>query len=677
MKTVPALAALAALACLWAPALGAEFCASGADFALQGQACSNTVPCVNVNLNMGDTALYYEDDRHGLDLGLFCLPNQPETAAGDGICTERLPHGAPCAGGQYCKSWRCGYADTESRTRGLRTCIEDGDIGLFRTCPATTMGGLLSTLTDLDHLACEGKLCWPEASAVISDAGGQLTTCREFAKIDQPCEILWDPAGGSVVQTDTCDPEEGDGVMFTERLSYCQPNDPDFRPPVNPSLISEIISSGVCRSVADRDEGEDCTAYQQSETRPNCGWGHYCSVTALAAQTEEAVCKEWGGSGDECPVNTTGQCEHDYTCNYRKTSENTEPGSCEKRFDRAPGEQASKKELCELEEDLMVYFAPGNVANNFAGSCKAAPYATCTVDADCQPTDGETVVPVFCDTTSNTCKPVIPYDCRDEWYAFQNWVLEGGRQKSEFSLSIRESIAHRRVESLACCLHSNAEGCMRFGDYLRIGDMSGLSSVVLPVFMRTIQILELEGNGADICSSSGMDVFVIVILVLLGVFLLSMCALILIREYVCRPPEKVKGDDASSSSGGGPAGKREIVPPPAVVEKAPDAAPPQSNNSAHEPTNGHGHAGGSSPTHNASVSGKPFAENTSVVVWYDGDKDGYHGWFDATVIDYDEATNTYTVRYTTNELSPGVAASSVRLKLTEDMENDSRPTDVA
>eukprot|EP01063_Lacrimia_lanifica_P032344 TRINITY_DN5511_c0_g1_i1.p1 TRINITY_DN5511_c0_g1~~TRINITY_DN5511_c0_g1_i1.p1 ORF type:complete len:695 (+),score=217.04 TRINITY_DN5511_c0_g1_i1:138-2222(+) len=667
-----------------------EVCPAGAppgsaQYARKGEACyEGSRQCLNADVRLDDNQpawKSYSGGRYGADLGLFC-----DTLAGSGKCEAKRGAGERCLSHGDCQSRVCRRVDNAAAASSQKVCVGLGDMVAGMKCHTPDE-------------PCEGGLCWEDRAAPF---GAPTYTCRAYSQKDAPCEMLWQGTGADAsVVKHTCHPSGGDAVRYTSANLYCAPHDAAWRPPANASLGThhQLVSVGTCREAEVVDDGASCANYSAPlAARPSCGFAQYCR-----AEPGKATCRDAIDEGDGCDAYdyeiVNGQrvdgCEKGAACNL--VDAGGTKGTCEEWFSRKPGETAGHPELCELDSDAV---EAGVVYQDVAAAppkCATAPYATCDTDADCHPAGGVPLLPLYCrrgasETGAGQCRPFIPPQCVDEWKSWREWT-NGERYKMGYSLRIRDKTDKGLIRALTCCYHKHTEaGCLRDGAFVRgaegammqaFGNLS--SPIRVPAVLARGQWLGLdEGEEAEVCASEGVALAVIIVLALLGACLLGMCVFILVKEFQggatkeprrereeVREPQRppVTQNPLPPQEGGGAAaaaGGFDGIPPPASPASPADPGPAAPLVARHDAAaRSAPDAYTTPPPRGAAAAALPaavHAPGADVLVWYQGDQDGFHGWFDATVLAYNPQAHTYDVRYPTNELSHGVSAASIAPK---------------
>eukprot|EP01064_Diplonema_japonicum_P031109 TRINITY_DN5468_c0_g1_i1.p1 TRINITY_DN5468_c0_g1~~TRINITY_DN5468_c0_g1_i1.p1 ORF type:complete len:657 (+),score=126.38 TRINITY_DN5468_c0_g1_i1:41-2011(+) len=623
-----------------------------------GETCYLTTPCVNKDIRLDDDVRPEFGHRQGVDQGLYCRWADATTKL-SGVCTEKLPAGEPCSENGDCQSRRCTKLD-EQQT--FTRCIGVHTLQDFATCH---IGSTDTAPIEADRTCMSGSRCWPEKSNPVAGVN-KIFTCRKMEDLGETCDNLWTGSEiSAVIVTHTCNQDATDDPRYATNLVYCKPSNSTWRPSTQEYLYDRI-SSGVCMEVARPDGGGMCRSYSPSLERPACGWGSYCKVRSAT----DAVCHELIEEGDACDTfdEASGGCEANTRCNLLETTSAgpLQRGKCVEMFTLEDEEDSVNIDLCKIDRgDRMVYFAPRAINEN-VGTCKSTPYIqTCTNDTECQPPEGVPAVPVYCDrdyansADVGTCKPVIPIPCLDQYQIWRLWHSE----QYKYSLSSRSMVKGSKqiLKKLACCIADETKGCTAQGNKILA---TALGATNMPAFMNSDAWVHLYGDNGNVCETDELPIWVIILLCVMGACFCAICWFIVIKEHLYSSREAKEKTRRVPSASSMSSGTSEAVP--YTVNPLPPYAPYLSTSYSPEKQPAFYPPEPKTPANAAPGSEEPisgYAPGSEVVVWYDQDQDGFHGWFDAAVVSYNAAEDTYVVRYTTDELSEGVSSASVRLKL--------------
>ena len=437
------------------------------------------------------------------------------------------------------------------------------------------------------------------------------------------------------------------------------------------------------------------------------------------------VCKDYISEDDPCDsddhqlvgnVMVSG-CGSSHMCNFKGNTDTPKTGVCHERFSLLAGEDASHPELCDPDTEssslVMVY-------NTDTNKCQTSYLDACSTDADCYSTTLIPSLPIYCDKTSSTsqgeCKALIPTKCLDEWKDWRLWHT-GDRFKGTYTLRVRGDVDKRYVEALACCYQKEAglmSTCLRDSkanavlgsvptEFMDL--VAGVYDIQPPKFLQGAQWLNLEGDAADLCSDKGMSLATILIYTVGGGLLFLVSVFVLTRECCCKKSQREKGrlrrekaKEHARQKKDEDKRRRTIqrrvehqmkMQNPLRNEKDAPLSPMSGvnllshNGTPGQATPGHAYTPRESPADEPmrvpGVANEPatsparlalanarqgvLPSGTPVKVFYDGQFDGWNGWYDAEIVGRDDIEDTYDVMYSTNEVSRGVCAASVHYRV--------------
>eukprot|EP00754_Rhynchopus_humris_P038472 Rhum_TRINITY_DN21090_c0_g1::Rhum_TRINITY_DN21090_c0_g1_i1::g.173158::m.173158 len=641
--------------------------------------CKSDRDCVNWDVQLDDDEDRRLKDqlddvgetRYGYDLGLFCHNYFAK-------CHVKLLNGAQCNSSIQCQSRMC---SSLSRHDAVKFCIGSDVIKPGMACESAS---------DL----CDGGVCWEEDSSPLQ--GAKTYRCRALGEVGDPCDIIWAGTGAdATILRDSCSAKGADYPEFTNQLVYCRSRTP-WRPNATyPSgTVADITSVGVCTEVAQIDENEMCDYLDGSQAHNSCGYQHYCKEYPFQG-TMRRHCRKEIDEGEPCDEydkervagGYISACEMTHMCNLQKTvavAGDPRRGVCAKRFDLEPGAYVAEgaEELCEVEDDeeMQVY------RDTTTSTCAKQPYkSSCIDDDDCVPDRGSLLIPTFCVKTFGSsgpgrCVSAVPPKCMKEWKTWRNWHT-GDRYKETVALRIRDKLDRKFVRQLACCYadeiadHADGNACVGSQRNEAVRGVTGTfgawasPSISVPRFMAAHEgsYVDLSGNAADLCSADGISVAVIVVVCLLGALLLGCLGLILYRECVMEPKpkkEKKKTREAEAAENTEPtrdvdAGVNEVTENPIPKRMSQPSQPDEEEIRQRQESA----ALLAEQLFSPRAGDAPLEAGAQVSVWYDGEHDGFHGWFNAIVVNYSVADETYDVMFDTKEVSCGVSKESVRPRI--------------
>eukprot|EP01060_Flectonema_neradi_P009004 TRINITY_DN16441_c0_g1_i2.p1 TRINITY_DN16441_c0_g1~~TRINITY_DN16441_c0_g1_i2.p1 ORF type:complete len:684 (+),score=109.47 TRINITY_DN16441_c0_g1_i2:127-2178(+) len=652
-------------------------------YATKGQACSSIRRCLNDGIIMDDFQIETVHKRYGNEYGLYCSDT--------GVCLEKKPDGYTCRLSKECQSALC--IDN--------VCIEEGSLAPHQRCPSNG---------EFWQSAC-GGMCWPDSLNLLSvPETNWVTICSPLSEENEGCSVIYERVDSDVppattatvsltlsstnlpvppstnnvvtrVKYDSCNPDGSDKPRYhSPSLLRCVPTS-TFLYPSNPTTVHDVTARGFCQVIATVDEGVDCSPFLPSMYRYDCEAADFCNPhtkVCTAAITEGERCSEYD------------TCKFGSACRYLSVEADGSGnliryGVCTDLHSLDDGHEASSVAFCKFHDGTMNTLQQlSPQTNQYYGTCKSVALATCTVDDDCVVPNSAIPFPYYCNTVTRVCTPIIPDSCEKEWKDYAEWSM--GRSHSTSSLKGRKKKDKEITKYLIRCIFEETESCLSSLGFLQIPSIpTSVSSLVAmknPKMLSIPQYLLCDSSeqGADFCSDDGISTGMFIVILCCAGCALCMCLMILCGEYRCcakmgmaacaksccgvgcwapRDPnekEKKNKKERSSSSSSSKSNQEMHENPIAVFTSGKSLG----DEKVVEPQR-HTYTPVGTPEHKPAAVGI-YPNGSPVTVWYEGHHDGFHGWFNANVTGYDPSSNTYEVKYDTNEVSDGVSPASVRLR---------------
>ena len=657
-------------------------------YALKGDTCSRTKKCLNDGILMDDFQDHYTHERYGSEYGLYC---STDDGIGNGRCHEKKEHGYTCTTSDECQSSLC--IDS--------VCLKEGTLASHQRCPEN--GKLWQT-------AC-GGMCWPNSMNLLStQSSNWITTCSPLSEEHEGCSIIYeltDPTIPSTVTAtttitltrpqgqvptlnqrlrvkyDSCNPNgASDPRYHTESMLMCVPSAGTFVYPSRPSTVHDVTARGYCKTLLTIDDGADCSVLEPSTYRHNCKANSFC-------HPQTNVCTKLIKEGDRCSEHDT--CKFKSACSYSSTETSTlgvatKYGTCTDLHSVDDGKLASSVQFCKFYDDLMTthqLLLPRS--QTYFGTCKSVSLNMCSSDAQCLVASATIPFPYYCDTIAQRCAPYVPDSCEQEWKDYSHWAI--GKSYSENSLRSRRARDKSLAKHLVGCIHDETKSCLSTLNFLRVPTVPAVVlnqvSMPIPKMLLTPQFLVCDDGtqGADFCSTETMSTGMLIVILSVAGCAVCVCLMILCGEYRCcqkagmsqccqqacgpgcwapaEKPEKKKKELSDTSSESHKNEEIKMNPIPMFAAGKDYESPPPREIIQKE----HTFTPNGTPEHKPTSVTGVYPNGSPVTIWYEGNNDGYHGWFNANVTGYNPIENTYEVRYETNEVSDGVSPGSVRLRV--------------
>eukprot|EP01063_Lacrimia_lanifica_P006050 TRINITY_DN1363_c0_g6_i1.p1 TRINITY_DN1363_c0_g6~~TRINITY_DN1363_c0_g6_i1.p1 ORF type:complete len:545 (+),score=189.43 TRINITY_DN1363_c0_g6_i1:52-1686(+) len=481
-------------------------------YARQGQSCEK-MPCVNGDVrNDVFQPSWYDGERHHAEEGLYCHPTKK-------VCLPKLGDWETgCEEHFDCQSHMC-YLDI-TKTGTAKRCIPEGGLKGGETCPTQDL-----------HLACAGNArCVP---ADVTKAMGSVPyVCQTYDEEDHDCHNIYEPSGQTVAGH-TCDPAFG--------ALYCENRDLRGAPGAlklgEANTYARLLRVGRCRTLEDhgRKSDQSCKYFNQTNSRPDCNLDQFCKVHETDAKKDHCVDTL---SDDEGNCTSHAACEYGALCNITVLKDGKQQGTCMEMFEEEVGAYVFHSDLCEV-----------GLYRNEEGKCDHENVnAVCRFDKDCKGRH------MYCDNdgdnTEGKCASWLPMQCDEEYENFAMWARQSQRGQNFFTslLCDREGCGTRRyfdskvkryASKLTCCLWDERDksSCLSLK-----GERAYYTPFVQPDYSVSFRASDLEGNEADICSSSGLSLLEIIVIVVICVCCVGMCVFVLVKELILYEPEEE--DDA-------------------------------------------------------------------------------------------------------------------------------------